>query len=469
MIGRRGFVGTLTAAAGGLPLLAEGESRRPQPAAEKGVVYSRSIPLAYEADVFVAGGGPAGVCAALAAARAGKRVFLAETSGAFGGAATAAYVPSFAPFRDGVHDIVGGIGREIRDQISTGYPIDTYWTPIDLEELKRVYDRLIGEAGVRFSFFSSVCDAVAKDGRIDHVILSCKRGLLAVRARIYIDCTGDGDMLAFAGGDYEMGDKDKAVMPPTLCSQWVDIDFSRPRQDVHALLARAIADGVFSVPDHHLPGFFSGPHKDSSLGRGNIGHVFGVDPTDERSLTRAMVDARRRMPEYARFYSEYVKGYEKLQLASTAPFLGIRESRRIVCDYMLNVKDFVKRAVFPDEIGRYCYPVDMHISNPGDRAAYAAFLKEYEKDLRYRKGESYGIPYRSLVPRSFSNALVAGRCMGVDRKMQASIRVMPGSFITGQAAGTAAALAVAGGDVRAVKPGELRARLAAAGVYLPPV
>ena len=109
----------------------------------------------------------------------------------------------------------------------------------------------------------------------------------------------------------------------------------------------------------------------------------------------------------------------------------------------------------------------MHISNPGDRAAYRAFLKEYERDLRYKKGESYGIPYRSLVPKSFSNALVAGRCMGTDRKMQASVRVMPGCFITGQAAGTAAALAVDSGDVRTVKPDELRARLSAAGAYLP--
>lgn len=465
-IGRRTFVGTL-AAAGGLPLLGEGGGARPAPA--KGVTYSRTVPLAHEADVFVAGGGPAGVCAAIAAARAGKSVFLAETSGAFGGAATAAYVPAFAPFRDGVRDIVGGIGREIRGQISANCPIETYWTPIDLEELKRVYDRLVTEAGVKYSFFTSVCDAVAKDGRIDHVILSCKRGLLAVKARVYVDCTGDGDMLAFAGGAYEMGDAQGAVMPPTLCTQWADIDFSQPHPPVQKLLAKAIDDGVFSIPDHHLPGFFVGPHKGSSLGRGNIGHVFGVDPTDERSLTKAMVDARRRMPEYARFYSEYVKGYEKMRLASTAPFLGIRESRRIVCDYMLNVKDFVRRAVFPDEIGRYCYPVDMHISNPGDRAAYEAFLKEYKEDLHYKKGESYGIPYRSLVPKSFSNALVAGRCMGADRKMQASIRVMPGCFVTGQAAGTAAALAVASGDVRAVGGDELRARLSAAGACLPPV
>ena len=134
---RRTFVGSLAAAGGGLPLLA-GKAAPDAKSGRGGIAYSRTIPLVHEVDVFVAGGGPAGVCAALAAARAGKRVFLAETSGAFGGAATAAYVPSFAPFRDGVNDVVGGIGREIRNLVSTNYPIETYWTPIDMEELKRV-------------------------------------------------------------------------------------------------------------------------------------------------------------------------------------------------------------------------------------------------------------------------------------------------------------------------------------------
>ena len=457
---RREFLKGAALAAAGAPALAKADG-----AAEAPNVYSRKLETAYDVDVFVAGGGPAGVAAALAAARSGKRVFVAETSGAFGGAATAAYVPAFATFSDGVNDVVGGIGREIRRLVSRSVPESAYWTPIDVEELKRAYDRLMSESGAKFSFFTTVCDAVARDGRIEKVVVATKRGLLAVRAKVFVDCTGDGDLCAFAGGASETGDADGTVMPPTLCSQWCDIDFSQKNPWAQSLLPKAIADGVFTVPDLHLPGFFRATDG-SSLGGGNIGHVFGVDPTDERSLTAAMIDARRRLPEYERFYKTYLKGYEKMRLASTAPFLGVRESRRVVCDYMLGVKDFLARASFEDEIGRYCYPVDVHNSKPGDVEAMKAFLKEYERDLKYGKGESYGIPYRSLVAKSFSNLLVAGRCMGTDRKMQASIRVMPGCFITGQAAGTAAALA-AGGDVRAVKPAELRGKLRAAGAYLP--
>jgi len=433
----------------------------------RGTVYSRRLETAYDVDVFVAGGGPAGIAAAVAAARAGKRVFIAETSGAFGGAATAAYVPVFATFSDGVHDIVGGIGREIRRLVSRQVPEDAYWTPIDVEELKRAYDKLVSESGASFSFFTTVCDAIAHNGRIERVVVATKRGILSVKADVFIDCTGDADLCAFAGGVYEMGDAEGTVMPPTLCSQWCDIDFDQKNPWPQDMLPKAIADGVFSVPDLHLPGFFKAADG-SSLGGGNIGHVFGVDPTDERSLTKAMMDARRRLPEYERFYKTYLKGYEKMRLASTAPFLGVRESRRVVCDYMLDVGDFLRRAKFEDEIGRYCYPVDIHTSKPGDVAAFKAFLKEYDKDLKYKKGESYGIPYRSLVAKSFSNLLVAGRCMGTDRKMQASIRVMPGCFITGQAAGLAAALAPKG-EVRRVLATELRAKLAASGAYIPPM
>ena len=429
-------------------------------------VYTRKLVDEYDVDVFVAGGGPAGVCAAVAAARSGASVFVAESMGSFGGAATAAYVPALATFSDGKRIVVGGIGGEIRRGISKEISLNAYWTPIDVEELKRFYDDLVTKAGVKFSFFTNLCDVMARGGRVERAVLSSKRGLFAVKAKMFIDCTGDGDLSAFAGAKFEMGDERGAVMPCTLCSQWCDIDRSAKNPHAQGLLPQAIADGVFSVPDYHLPGFFFGPDKGSSLGRGNIGHVFDVDPTDERSLTAGMVDARRRMPEYERFYKRYLKGYDRMSLASTAPCLGIRESRRIVCDYMLGVADFVKRADFADGIGRYCYPVDLHVSKPGDRKAFEAFWKEYSKDLTYKAGESYGIPYRSLVVKGFDNMLVAGRCMGTDRKMQASIRVMPGCFITGQAAGTAAAMALKTGDVRMVETAALRQMLSDGGVVL---
>ena len=146
--------------------------------------------------------------------------------------------------------------------------------------------------------------------------------------------------------------------------------------------------------------------------------------------------------------------------------LGVRETRRIRCDYMLGVQDFLERAEFEDEIGRYCYPVDIHVMNT-DEEEYKRFLEEYNKSLHYEKGESYGIPYRALIPASFDNMLTAGRCMGTDRQMEASIRVMPGCFITGQAAGTAAAMACeAGGAVRSVDVKTLQKALAEDGAYL---
>lgn len=429
-------------------------------------IYTKRLSDEYDVDVFVAGGGPAGVCAAVAAARTGASVFVAEASGAFGGAATAAYVPAFATFSDGRRQVVGGIGGEIRGRISKSIPINAYWTPIDLEELKRVYDDLVVKAKVKFSFFTSLCDAITSSGHVERAVLASKRGLFAVKAKMFIDCTGDGDLAAFAGAHFEKGDETGTVMPCTLCSQWIDIDTAAENPHAQTLLPKAIEDGVFSVPDLHLPGFFFGPDKNASLGRGNIGHAFNVDPTDERSLTAGMIDARRRLPEYERFYKKYLKGYERMSLASTAPYMGVRESRRILCDYMLGVKDFLARADFDDGVGRYCYPVDLHPSKPGDREAFAAFMKEYVKDLNYKAGESYGIPYRSLVVKGFDNMLVAGRCMGADRKMQASIRVMPGCFITGQAAGTAAAMALKVGGTRSVDIDMLRKKLISAGVVV---
>jgi len=144
--------------------------------------------------------------------------------------------------------------------------------------------------------------------------------------------------------------------------------------------------------------------------------------------------------------------------------LGIRESRRVVCDYMLNINDYLARADFEDEIGRYHYPVDIHVMNtsPDEMKRFEA---EYN-DMRYKPGESYGIPLRSLIPVSFRNAFVAGRCMGTDRQMEASIRTQPGCYIVGQAAGTAAAMAVETKDARSVDAKQLQKELLKAGAYL---
>ena len=422
------------------------------------MLYSKQVELRYETDVFVAGGGPAGIAAAVSAARQGKTVYLAENNGCFGGSATAGLVPSFAQFTDGERFLVGGVGREVRDRaIGEACDYRRGFYGINVEKLKRIYDDIVcAEKNISFSFFTRLIDVIARDGRVECAVLAGKSGIFGVKAKIYIDCTGDGDLCVMAGADSEFGDENGVAMPSTLCSLWADIDPSKPvTADFKAVLEKAFADGVFTLEDRHISGFAPDSPEHGVFGA-NIGHCYEIDGRDERSLTSGMLRGRAYMSEFERFYKEYVKGpYSHMCLCYTADMLGIRESRRIVTDYKLTGRDFLVRANFEDEIGRYAYPVDIHAMKP-DKQAYEKFRKEYDSDMRYAVGESYGIPYRCLIPAKLENVLVAGRCIGTDRQMQASVRVIPGCFITGTAAGIAGALACEKQQVRMIEVDRLR-------------
>jgi flavin-dependent dehydrogenase len=465
---RREFLkGSVAAAAvGGLSPIANRARAAESPAGE--VVFQRRVTVRHEVDVFVAGGGPSGVAAAVAAARQGARVFLAERNTCLGGMGTAGMLPLFMSFTDGIRNLAGGIGAEIQKRLkaSGGTGPDSDVT-IRAEPLKRLYDDLLLEAKVRFLFEANLIAVEADAGKVSAAVLAGKSGLFAVKARVFLDCTGDGDLAAWAGAPFEKGDEHGNLMAGTLCSLWADIDWPAVhrggRASDESRLEDAFRDKVFTYEDRHLPGMFRvGRHA----GGGNIGHTFGLDSTDERSITKALLWARKSLVEYERYYKKYLKGFEQMELVATAAQLGARESRRILGDYVLSLEDFKRRADFPDEIGRYNYAVDIHAAKP-DLASYKQYAEAF-KTLRYGKGESYGIPYRCLVPRKLTNVLVAGRCISTDRYMQSSIRVMPGCFITGQAIGVAAAIcAQQGCDTRGVPVAELQRRLKSLGAYLP--
>ena len=432
------------------------------------VTFQRSIPIRHEVDIFVAGGGPAGVSAAVAAARQGRSVFLAERHTCLGGMGTAGLVPVFMQFSDGVNMLAAGIGEEILTKLrqAGGTGPDSQFA-IRAEVLKRVYDDLLINADVNFTFEIQLIDIEKKADRICLAILAAKSGMFAVKAKVFIDCTGDGDLAVWAGTPFEKGDEEGNVMPGTLCSLWADINWDAVKKGGQirddSRLEEAFKDNVFTHEDRHLPGMW---RVGENIGGGNIGHTFGVDSTDERSVTQALIWARKSLLEYEHYYKNYLKGFENMELVSTGSLLGIREGRRIMGDYVLNLEDFKKRAVFDDEIGRYAYPVDIHASKP-DTANYKKFEEEF-KTLRYNKGESYGIPYRILVPQKLSNVLIAGRCVSSDRYIQGSIRVMPGCFITGQAAGVAASIAIEKNtNTRGFPVAELQKRLKKMGAYLP--
>lgn len=429
--------------------------------------YRRELPVRYEYDVLVVGGGPAGCAAAVAAARQGARVMLVESQYCLGGQGTAGLVPAFMCFGDGVHFLADGIGREILERLwEEGRYAQTGCAgsySIRVEPLKRVYDQLLQEAGVKVLLGVSLTDVLTEEGRITACVLSGKSGVYAATAKVYIDTTGDADLAAWAGARFEKGDEQGRMMAGTLCSLWAGIDFSKRTISDDERLEEAYQDGVFERLDLHLPGMWK---ISDGVGGGNIGHAYNVDGTDEASLTRALMESRRLLDQYERYYREYLPGYEKMELVATASMMGIRESRRIVGDYVLTLEDFKRQAVFEDEIGRYCYNVDIHASD-NSKDSHEAFMKSHT-GYRYKPGENYGIPYRALLPQGVSNLLTAGRCISTDRYMQSSVRVMPGCYITGQAAGVAAALC-ARNDVlpREVNVGEVQRVLRGMGAYLP--
>lgn len=433
------------------------------------VVFQRKLRIKYDVDVFVAGGGPAGTAAAVAARSQGATVFMAEAHSCFGGMGTAGRVPVFMPVSDGVNFLPGGFGRRVLDRLAKEKSLAGPAT--DIEALKRVYDALVAESGAAFSFQTSLCAVEAAGGRVSRVVCAAPSGLFAVKAKVYIDATGNGDLAAWAGAAFEKGDAQGHLMPGTLCSLWSGIDWktwaaNRPKgqqPDGH-MLEKAFADGVFTVQDRHLTGMHN---LGEGLAGGNIGHTYGVDGTDERSVTEALVFGRKSMKEYERYYRGYLKGFENVRLVDTGSLLGVRETRRITGDYVLGIADYKARAVFPDEIGRYAYPIDIHPLTT-DKASYEKHRKEFDEEYRYKKGESYGIPYRVLTPKGFDNLLVAGRCVSTDQRVHGSLRVMPGCFITGQAAGVAAAMCADDAkSVRAADVNELQRRLKAFGAYLP--
>jgi len=437
----------------------------------------REIPLDDSWDVIVAGGGPAGCTAAAAAAREGARTLLVEATGALGGMGTGGLVPAWCPFSDGEQIIYRGLAEKVFAECRAGMKhvgadaLD--WVPIDPERLKRVYDALVADAGATVRFNTMLAAVEAEGGEVSAAVLCNKAGLTAASAKVYVDCTGDGDLAVWAGGDFEKGDADGAMQPVTHCFILSNVDeaafLSRPksRPSDPACPTRKMADdpNYPLVKDAHFCHNLVGP---ATMGF-NTGHLWDVDNTDPAGLSRALMDGRKLADQLRAGLAEYDPAvFGDAFLAATGALMGVRETRRIVGDYVLTLDDYLSRRSFPDEICRNSYYLDVHFT-PAEAAAYARGEMDLAaRSVHYGPGESHGIPYRCLTPKGLANVLVAGRSISTDRRVQGSTRVMPVCLAMGEAAGLAAALASAGdADVHAVDTDALRARLRAHGAYLP--
>ncbi len=427
----------------------------------------KEYPLLAESEIVVAGGGPSGVAAALAAARQGGRVLLLEQTGALGGLATSGLVPMFAPSSDGERMIYAGIYEEIDREMCRRMGAEYQpgsWQAIDPEILKRLLDELCGEAGVRVLFGTKVCEAEVHDGRIEALWVAAGQGIGRVAGRQFIDATGDGLLAMLAGAAFEYGDEAGKTMSPTLCAQFANIDYAkyeagcREGRHERSIWAKMLEDGTAPLVEHH---FVCMKPVSATTATSNLGHIYGCDVMDADDLSRGYAEGRRIVHVFERFFREHVPGFENALLVSTASLLGVRETRRIKGEYRMTVEDFRSRAVFEDEIGRCCYPVDIHSGSldPKRQREVETVLQQ----TRFGRGESYGIPYRAMIPVGLANLLVPGRALSSDRAIQSSLRVMPPCFVTGQAAGIAAGLAAAG-DVRAVDIAQLQQKLSEMGM-----
>ena len=444
------------------------------------LLESREIPLDDSFDVIVAGGGPAGCTAAASAAREGSRTLLIEATGALGGMGTMGYVPAWCPFSDEQEVIYKGMAEKVLEDTKAGMPhikkdaVD--WVPIDPERLKRVYDDLVTENGARV-LFNTVLSAVDTDGegRVTTVIVSNKAGLTAYQAKVYVDCTGDADLAAWAGAEFQKGDPDTGgLQPATHCFIIANVDTYAYAHGTGFQISRPGSPAPRMADDDKYPLIVDAHSCNSLIGPGcvgfNTGHIYDVDNTDPFNVSDALILGRRMAAQYRDALAEYLPAaFGSGFLVATAPLMGIRETRRIIGDYVLTLDDYLARRSFDDEICRNSYYLDVHLTLEQRRQYDAGKYEMNERNLRYGPGESHGIPYRCLAPKDLRNVLVAGRSISTDRKVQGSTRVMPVCLAMGEAAGMAASHAAEtnGNDVHKVDVRNLRKRLKEEGAYLP--
>jgi hypothetical protein len=450
---------------------------------------TRNIPVDDSYDVLVAGGGPAGSAAAVSAARLGAKVLLVEAMGCLGGMGTSGLVSTFGPVSDGKRMLVGGFMKELVESMFQRGALGPHvvpefiysqlnrWVPFKPEALKRILDEMMQDAGVDVRFFTRLIDAEAKDGRIEGAIVSNIEGYRFIRAKAYVDATGDAQLSARAGADCRLILRDNdAIAPSTLCSMFTGVNWDDPAygedwrgvDKVKAFskkqLQKAVDDSFFSQPDRFMPGMNKIGKNAAQL---NAGHVFGLDGLDSRSLSDGMIHGRKLAVEYMEFFRKYMPGCEEIDLLTTAPLMGVRDTRRIVGEFELTIDDFQSARQFPDQVAVYNRPMDNHPKDTSEKE-YQRFVKDFEGFHGLGEGDCLGIPYGILVPKGWENLWVAGRCHSSDSKVHGSIRAQSAAYMMGQASATAAVQSIRTGQPACnLDTAQLVTTLREAGAYLP--
>lgn len=414
-------------------------------------------------DVLVVGGGVTGVIAATAAGRAGAETILLEPRPFVGGNATTGLcLHNFLTAER--RQVVFGMAQEVVDRLmavggAVGHiPYDGFVsavTPVDGELFRIVATELLVEAGVRIIYGASVVGADCSDGTLAGVNVAMKGGVRKVSAQTYIDATGDGDLAAYCGAQFRKGDSKTGKMQPvSMLLRFFNVDTRRIAKEIGEVNPAMATRRDFNEP---FPVYFNGtfsrwndvilergifPNKDHKVFFNtvwpnqinvNTSAVFNIDGTDPLALSRATVMLTRQVRQAGDFLKEFVPGFEQ-GYYMPAIFPGVRETRRIVGQYEIQDADATEGRKFHDTIGQICFPVDIHDPDTGQARFY-----------QIGGNGAFDVPFRALLPKGFANLIVAGRCISATTFAHGATRNMAPCMVTGQAAGTAAAMAARDG------------------------